>query len=87
VSARGLRRLTSASLLALAAASPVAAAPATPAAPAVRGWRDVVKPPLPSFQAPAPVRIAFPNGLIVFLQEDHELPLVSGSIWIRGGSR
>jgi zinc protease len=53
----------------------------------VRGWRDVVKPPLPSFQAPAPVRIAFPNGLIVFLQEDHELPLVSGSIWIRGGSR
>jgi len=28
-----------------------------------------------------------PNGLVIFLQEDHELPFISGSILIRGGSR
>ena len=29
----------------------------------------------------------FPNGLVVFFQEDHELPLINGIIRIRGGSR
>jgi zinc protease len=28
-----------------------------------------------------------PNGMIIFLQEDHELPLIDGVIRIRGGSR
>ncbi len=27
------------------------------------------------------------NGLVIFLQEDHELPFIDGSILIRGGSR
>jgi zinc protease len=27
------------------------------------------------------------NGLVIFLQEDHELPFISGSILIRGGAR
>ena len=34
-----------------------------------------------------PRRIALPNGLVIFLQEDHELPLVRGTARIRGGSR
>ena len=29
----------------------------------------------------------FPNGLVVFFQEDHELPVIDGIIRIRGGSR
>lgn len=28
-----------------------------------------------------------PNGMVIFLQEDHELPLIDGTIRIRGGSR
>jgi len=27
------------------------------------------------------------NGLVIFLQEDHELPFINGTILIRGGSR
>ena len=31
--------------------------------------------------------MALPNGMVIFLQEDHELPLIDGTIRIRGGSR
>ena len=34
-----------------------------------------------------PKRIELKNGIVVFLQEDHELPFVSGSVLIPGGSR
>jgi zinc protease len=34
-----------------------------------------------------PKRIELANGLVIFLQEDHELPFINGSILIRGGSR
>lgn len=44
-------------------------------------------PPLPAFQPQEPKRFVLPNGLVVFLQVDHELPLVGGSMRIRGGSR
>ncbi len=44
-------------------------------------------PPLPEFHPQEPKRIVLPNGLVVFLQEDHELPLVGGTMRIRGGSR
>ena len=27
-----------------------------------------------------------PNGMVIFLQEDHELPLISATARIRGGS-
>ncbi len=30
--------------------------------------------------------MVLPNGMIVFLTENHELPLISGSAMIRGGS-
>ena len=33
-----------------------------------------------------PKRVVLPNGMIVFLTENHELPLISGSAMIRGGS-
>jgi len=44
-------------------------------------------PPLAPFHPQQPKRIELPNGMILFLQEDHELPLIDGSIMIRGGSR
>ena len=50
-------------------------------------WREIRKPPLRAFVPQQPRRIALPNGLVIFLQEDHELPLVRGTARIRGGSR
>jgi len=44
-------------------------------------------PQLAPFHPQQPKRIELPNGMILFLQEDHELPLIDGSIMIRGGSR
>jgi zinc protease len=50
-------------------------------------WQQVPIPPLPAFHPQEPKRIELPNGMIVFLQEDHELPLIEGIARIRGGSR
>jgi len=48
---------------------------------------DAIKvPPLPEFNPQQPKRIQLANGMVVFLQEDHELPLISGIMRIRGGS-
>ena len=48
---------------------------------------DQIKiPELPPFNPQQPKRIQFANGMVVFLQEDHELPLVGGTMRIRGGS-
>lgn len=56
------------------------------AAAQVTSWTQIQYPPLPAFQPKEPVRVVFPNGMVVFLQEDHELPLISASARIRGGS-
>lgn len=53
----------------------------------VRDWRDIKNPQLRPLQIQQPKRIVLPNGMIVFLQENRELPLISGSAIIRGGSR
>jgi zinc protease len=58
----------------------------TPAA-APRSWQHVPIPPLRAFKPQEPRRIELQNGMVIFLQEDHELPLIDGSIRIRGGSR
>jgi zinc protease len=50
-------------------------------------WRQIPIPPLPAFKPQQPKRIELSNGMVIFLQEDHELPLVEGSARIRGGSR
>ncbi len=51
------------------------------------GWRQIPVPPLPAFHPQEPKRIELPNGMVIFLQEDHELPLIDGVARIRGGSR
>lgn len=50
-------------------------------------WQKIPIPPLPAFHPKEPKRIVFPNGMVVFLQEDHELPVIDGIARIRGGSR
>lgn len=50
-------------------------------------WTDIPIPPLRKLEIQQPKRIALPNGMIIFLQEDRELPLISGRAMIRGGSR
>ena len=50
-------------------------------------WKQIPIPPLPAFHPQEPKRIELPNGMVIFLQEDHELPLIRGTARIRGGSR
>lgn len=48
-------------------------------------WQQIPIPNLPSFNPPSPKRIEI-NGMVIFLQEDHELPLIDGVARIRGGA-
>jgi zinc protease len=50
-------------------------------------WQKVPIPPLRQFKPQEPRRVELANGLVIFLQENHELPLIEGNIRIRGGSR
>jgi len=60
-------------------------------APAALGqaedWKQIQPPALHAFHPQLPKRIQLANGLVIFLQEDHELPLIRGTARIRGGSR
>src|SRR3954464_10075023 len=74
----------SATLLMLLASSAIV----TPQASAqATDWKQIKIPPLTAFHPKQPKRIQLPNGLVIFLQEDHELPLIDGIARIRGGSR
>ncbi len=53
----------------------------------VTDYRQIQTPPLRSFTVAQPKRIVLGNGLVIFLQEDHELPLIRGSAQIHGGAR
>jgi zinc protease len=50
-------------------------------------WKQIPIPALPAFHPQEPRRIALANGAVIFLQENHELPFVNGSITLRGGER
>ncbi|MGD1105767.1 MAG: pitrilysin family protein [Terracidiphilus sp.] len=50
-------------------------------------WDKIPIPPLHAFHPQQPKRIELKNGIVVFLQEDHELPFIYGSVLIHGGSR
>ncbi len=60
---------------------------ATSTRPAAQPWKQIPIPPLHAFTPEKPKRIELENGLVIFLQEDHELPFINGTILIRGGSR
>jgi zinc protease len=57
------------------------------AASQATNWKQIPIAPLPVFHPRQPKRIELSNGMVIFLQEDHELPLIDGSARIRGGSR
>ncbi len=50
-------------------------------------WTKIPIPPLHDFKPVQPKRIELSNGMVFFLQVDHELPFINGFVLIRGGSR
>jgi zinc protease len=50
-------------------------------------YTELTFPPLPEIRLPEYTRFRLANGLLVYLMEDHELPLVGGSLIIRTGDR
>jgi zinc protease len=52
-----------------------------------QGWKRIPIPNLPPFHPQEPKRIELANGMVIFLQEDHELPTVDATARIRGGTR
>jgi zinc protease len=76
------RRYLNVILLAAAAL----AFPTAKAHPQAATWQQVPIPSLPAFHPQQPKRIQLSNGMVIFLQEDHELPLVDATARIHGGS-
>ena len=52
----------------------------------VTNWKQIPIPQLPAFKPKQPKRVELSNGMVIFLQEDHELPLIDATARIRGGS-
>lgn len=77
----------SASQLIFASALAIIAVPSSLVAQAAKPWERIPVPRLHEFKPHQPTRIQLKNGIVVFLQEDHELPFVSGSVVIPGGDR
>ncbi|MEO1145290.1 MAG: pitrilysin family protein [Cyanobacteria bacterium J06638_22] len=61
--------------------------PTTASADEALHYDQLAFPPLPEVQLPDYTRFELDNGLVAYLVEDHELPLVSGSATIRTGDR
>src|SRR5437868_3484512 len=53
---------------------------------AQQNWQQIPIPPLPKFAPAQPTRVQLANGMVIFLQEDHELPLISATALIKGGA-
>ncbi|HWK30488.1 MAG TPA: hypothetical protein VNR20_00240, partial [Terriglobales bacterium] len=70
-----------------AAPAPQAKTPAQPAAAQSVKEIEARRPPLPEFKPQQPKRIQLKNGMVIFLQEDHELPIIDGFARIHGGGR
>lgn len=50
-------------------------------------WEQLNIAPLAPFKPAEPRRVELPNGALLLLQEDHELPFINGFIEMHGGSR
>ncbi len=50
-------------------------------------WEQLALHPLAPFKPVEPRRVELPNGALLLLQEDHELPFVNGFIEMHGGGR
>ncbi len=85
-----LLALLSLASLAFAQTPPPAKKSASPApartAPPVLNPADLKFPPLKPIQTPAVATFTLPNGMKLFLLEDHELPMIHGAARIRTGN-
>ncbi len=79
-----MKRISSLLLMALLA---IAFITGTTQTWAQTSWKQIPIPKLPPFKPAEPKRIELANGMVIFLQEDHELPLIDGTARIRGGER
>ncbi|HZD50303.1 MAG TPA: insulinase family protein, partial [Silvibacterium sp.] len=61
--------------------------PDAKAGPQSEPWMKIPVPPLAPFHPEPPKRVELKNGLVILLEEDHELPFINGSINLRGGER
>ncbi|MFE4108329.1 M16 family metallopeptidase [Almyronema epifaneia] len=86
---RWQRRFLPAALLSIMALVSVVVLGWQPAAVAneARHYTELEFPPLGEVQIPPYERYELENGLVVYLMEDHELPLISGSATFRTGER
>ena len=80
------------SISSFAQATKPSPAPTKQESPKVRNgvpqsYKQIPIPPLPKFSPQEPVRVQLPNGMVIFLQPNHELPLIDATARIRGGSR
>jgi zinc protease len=80
---KGKKMLRRAAVVVLSAVAMLVGANAQQAKP----WEQIPTPKLHEFNPHQPTRIELKNGIVLFLQEDHELPFVSGSVTIPGGAR
>jgi zinc protease len=58
----------------------------TPSLWAQKSYKDLKYPPLGELKVPEVKREVLPNGMILFLAEDHQLPVIGVSVLIRTGS-
>jgi zinc protease len=65
----------------------VIALPSQLSAQQSKPWEQIPIPTLHEFHPQQPKRIELKNGIVIFLEEDHELPFISGSVLIPGGAR
>ena len=63
-----------------------AAPPKTAAGAAIPSYKELKYPPLKPVQIPDVATFTLPNGMKLYLLEDHELPLVSGTARVRTGN-
>ena len=75
------------SLLLLAAVLVLAPGAVDPALAQAKSWEEIEKPPLRPFTIDRPAKVELPNGMVLFLMEDKELPLIRAYALVRGGSR
>ncbi len=57
-----------------------------PVAPPLPSYKELKYPPLKGIQIPDVATFTMPNGMKLYLLEDHELPLVRGSALVRAGN-
>ncbi len=56
-------------------------------APPIPTLEELSYPPQNEFEVPEPTRVELPNGLVLILVEDHELPLIDAFVRVRTGGR